>query len=561
MLIVLDILPNLNTETIAFVNDRFLGLMILALFHFVLSWYWRADHHKYIKDQYNHSQTLFLTTSLLTWLYAFVTELRFFYAVDEFLLIELIMASTAVVVLAFGNIKNNVQYKIASVAIVLLMFFPMTLAPLADSSLPMVFNVSFLGYFVYAITQLAMSWYWQRDIHLNNDSTKTWCLSVSNVMLFSGLAAWYLRGMYELNTYLHYEFILSASLIFILVSTLVFILMAHKLNWKSLHLIKYAYLPMLLIAAFLVLALSKTYHQGYGMYAWLASAIFNYWLLRIYDKSDFKSINIYHIVGLFLFSFIAIFEFAELIEHFFTKASIWHKASYSLMLVLISMGLYFVRNLKKWPLTQYYEAYIKTSLPVLVMISWLLMLLVNLSPPGSLKSLAYMPVMNPIDITALLTLLLSWKMLKNDSKAFFVDTIKPVAITLASLSFILINASMLRGFHYWYEIPYKWSTMWSSFMIQTGFSILWTLTAMVLMIVSARKKWRIGWLVGLGLIIAVVIKLFLVDMSASGTIERIVAFLTVGILLSVVGYFSPIPPDQKSEKISEELKESVVEEK
>jgi uncharacterized membrane protein len=57
------------------------------------------------------------------------------------------------------------------------------------------------------------------------------------------------------------------------------------------------------------------------------------------------------------------------------------------------------------------------------------------------------------------------------------------------------------------------------------------------------------------LIILVVLKLFLVDMSASGTIERIVAFLTVGILLSVVGYFSPIPPEDNLETLPKSIKE------
>jgi len=107
---------------------------------------------------------------------------------------------------------------------------------------------------------------------------------------------------------------------------------------------------------------------------------------------------------------------------------------------------------------------------------------------------------------------------------------------------------MLRCFHFWYQIPHQWGDMWASFMIQTGYSILWTVTALILMIVSTKKEWRPLLLTGMGLIIAVVAKLFLVDMSASGTIERIVAFLSVGVLLSVIGYFSPIPPDPNTHK-------------
>ena len=50
------------------------------------------------------------------------------------------------------------------------------------------------------------------------------------------------------------------------------------------------------------------------------------------------------------------------------------------------------------------------------------------------------------------------------------------------------------------------------------------------------------WIAGATLMGAVVLKLFLVDLGNSGTLERIVSFLGVGLLLLVVGYFAPVPP-------------------
>ena len=46
----------------------------------------------------------------------------------------------------------------------------------------------------------------------------------------------------------------------------------------------------------------------------------------------------------------------------------------------------------------------------------------------------------------------------------------------------------------------------------------------------------------------VVLKLFLVDLSSSGTVARIVSFLAVGGLMLVIGYFSPLPPNQQAEE-------------
>jgi hypothetical protein len=48
--------------------------------------------------------------------------------------------------------------------------------------------------------------------------------------------------------------------------------------------------------------------------------------------------------------------------------------------------------------------------------------------------------------------------------------------------------------------------------------------------------------VGSGLLAAVIVKLFFVDLSGQGTIERIVSFVGVGVLILVIGYMAPVPP-------------------
>jgi len=40
----------------------------------------------------------------------------------------------------------------------------------------------------------------------------------------------------------------------------------------------------------------------------------------------------------------------------------------------------------------------------------------------------------------------------------------------------------------------------------------------------------------------VVVKLFFVDLSNVGGIERIVSFIGVGVLMLIIGYISPVPP-------------------
>ena len=62
------------------------------------------------------------------------------------------------------------------------------------------------------------------------------------------------------------------------------------------------------------------------------------------------------------------------------------------------------------------------------------------------------------------------------------------------------------------------------------------------MIAGTRLLRRNLWMVGATLVGIVVVKLFFVELGNSGSLERIISFIGVGVLLLFVGYFSPLPP-------------------
>jgi len=77
--------------------------------------------------------------------------------------------------------------------------------------------------------------------------------------------------------------------------------------------------------------------------------------------------------------------------------------------------------------------------------------------------------------------------------------------------------------------------------VQTAISILWTVIGMGAMLFASRRLMRSLWIIGAALVGAVLVKMFFIDLGASGTVERIISFLVVGSLLVATGYFSPIP--------------------
>ena len=96
-------------------------------------------------------------------------------------------------------------------------------------------------------------------------------------------------------------------------------------------------------------------------------------------------------------------------------------------------------------------------------------------------------------------------------------------------------------------MPFDLERMLRSDLVQTSFSILWTLIALATMVLATRRGLRTAWLAGGALLLVVVAKLFVVDLSNVGTIARIVSFIGVGVLMLVVGYFSPVPPKVREE--------------
>ena len=79
-------------------------------------------------------------------------------------------------------------------------------------------------------------------------------------------------------------------------------------------------------------------------------------------------------------------------------------------------------------------------------------------------------------------------------------------------------------------------------------SVVAAILALATMLIATQLKARFAWIAGAVLMVIVVMKLFLVDLSSIGSIERIISFVGVGLLMLVIGYFSPLPPAAKEAK-------------
>jgi len=173
---------------------------------------------------------------------------------------------------------------------------------------------------------------------------------------------------------------------------------------------------------------------------------------------------------------------------------------------------------------------------------------------GVTDPLPYVPLINPVDLSVALALvaLALWRRMVGtahdtpDAAEALLG--KPALIAGGVLAFVAINGIWLRTAHHWLGVGWSAAALGQSPVVQTGLAILWTLMAMGLMLFARRRALRVSWLVGAGLLVVVVIKLLLVDMSKAQGWERIVTFIGVGVLMLVIGYFVPLPPRKTREE-------------
>lgn len=165
----------------------------------------------------------------------------------------------------------------------------------------------------------------------------------------------------------------------------------------------------------------------------------------------------------------------------------------------------------------------------------------NLLCDGSMQPLPYLPLLNPTDLMHGLAALYALRL----TLSAHPGAVPSKWLAAASLlGFVWLNGLLVRSLHHWLGTPMWIDGALDADVVQTGLTMLWTACAFITMVVGTRRRERRLWMAGAGLLAVVVGKLFLVDLSQVGTLARIVSFIGVGVLMLVIGYLSPLPPQR-----------------
>lgn len=337
--------------------------------------------------------------------------------------------------------------------------------------------------------------------------------------------------------------------------------LARRLDWRQLGQATLAYLPVLAVL-FVIQMQGEHGHLlfGWGALLWPLALALHVFLVR--EQKDWFGIfthRMLHVAGAWLFLLVAMFEIHWHLSGWGYPGGAWSMLGW-LLAPLAFLGCLSSRRLaEKWPLREYREVYaVGAALPVVVFLlgwTWLGSLL-----DGGAAPLPYLPLLNPVDmgqIGVLLAVALWWRSL--GEHPLVRNRLPLLAAVLGVTGLVVISSMVLRACHQWGGVPWEMHALRASLLAQSALSIVWSALAISLMLLGNRIAVRPIWLAGAALVAVIVCKLFLVELAAKGSLERIVSFIAVGMLLLVVGYFAPLPPrrDDAAESLPDEERRAV----
>lgn len=357
---------------------------------------------------------------------------------------------------------------------------------------------------------------------------------------------WFVAGHEEITRHVAGEFVLSANIGLAALTAVLSLSIGRRLQWPAAELAAMGLLPALLILALAALAQKDQPFSDGGWLAWPAAIAVIYRLLRLQESRLPANVrDAGHALALWLAGGLATWQGWWWFHELGQPGSAWPVLGWALSPMAI-LALLNCRSLHcRWPLAMATRGYQLAAIPVAAGL-WLWVLFANATSDGGASPLPYLPIANPLDLASAgaLLVMLAW-LARSAGDLDGGRTVRTVKAVLAATAFYWLNGALLRTLHHWAEVPFDFQAMMRSTIVQASLSLFWTAIALGLMLFATRRYLRTLWLVGGGLLACVVAKLFVVDLSRVGTIERIVSFIGVGILLLVIGYFSPVPPKRE----------------
>ncbi len=442
------------------------------------------------------------------------------------------LEGTAVLYIALRQEQTLVRYFGQALVLIATVVYLASSLPYMDASIAYL-NTTYLGFIFLIASTLFCAYLLDNHQHLLKVYEKNNAL----IFLFLGMLTWLSSGVHDAQ--ILDEKLGNIMLLFLTVWGIIFGAIGHYFRWSPLKVVLQGYLPLGML--FFIRMIDTISHpfEGIGGVVLIAFFSVHYILLYRFD-SEWKLQPLLHIA-----SFWAIVLLLAQESYYQTTLlstyPTWSLFAWITVVSLFALVLIFSKTFLPNGFKHYQSLYTSVALNGLIMMLSVA-ILYSFNYDANIE-FGYLPLLNPIDLSAFGVFFLFYKWINNQNP----QTRQPFIVIFSGMALLFVSVVLARSIHAFVGIDYDLFTLLGNKGFQMGLSILWSLIALGTILVAKRFQNHILWLAGASLMGVVVIKLFLVELSNSGSIERIVSFIVVGVLLLLIGYFAPLPPKHKSE--------------
>ena len=406
-----------------------------------------------------------------------------------------------------------------------------------------ILNSAYLGATMLAVSGV-FSGYW---LFRNEERRASYEEHLAGALTFWGVFWWFIGGANEISRYFM-QSVLGSALVYTSITAAILTGLGIRKRWPLPRWIA-LFLPV--IAWIYALAHAQAFGHPFarwGVLGWPVILATHLALLRIWEPERRATHEWLHAAACWTLTLLIAWELHWQVAE--RTTGVWASLAWGLIPALVLAGLGLRKLRPDWPIAQHAVAYRLYGAVPLAVALCLWMVVINLTSTGDPAWLPYVPLLNPLDVCVALviaSLALWWSALEPEQRARLWDQDIRVLIAIAAgIVFVWLNAALIRSLHHNWGAPITAYGITHSTFVQSALSIFWGVLGFAAMMIAARQRWRYVWLVGVGLMIVVIAKLFLVDLSSIGTVARIVSFMVVGGLLLATGYWAPLPPKREA---------------
>jgi uncharacterized membrane protein len=364
-------------------------------------------------------------------------------------------------------------------------------------------------------------------------------------LLVWGLLWWFGSVAFEIDRHVPGRFEIAAQLLASAAGMSAIGLLARWWQWRAMMLSTIPMGPLMWLAVFplFVFESNSSPLKDLGWVAWPfvigASYLQMFLFEEVWPKAAVKA---WHAATAWVAVFVVTWAVAVVVKQAVPDTPTWSSTIWCVVPALFVLALRMIGPSIAWPV-QRFALFYRGVVPLAPAAGIVLWVVWAFGQSGSADPLPYVPIVNPIELVQAIGLIAVYAGLDLRDATADAESMRRGGLTvIAILAFVALNVIVARVVHFYWGVPFELDLLIESAVFQTGISILWGVTAGLLMTLARMRINRSVWMVGAGVLAALIVKLFLVDLGNVGGVARIVSFLATGVLILAIGYFAPLPP-------------------